>query len=144
MTEFHRVSDDFFVASQLSPVDFTRAAELGIRTILSNRPENEEPGQPALAEMKAAAEAAGLEFRSLPFAGPPPPAVVAETAMLLEQASGPVLAYCRSGRRSIMAWALAEALAGNRSPDELLAMATKAGYDLEGIRGALEGLAPKT
>jgi len=143
MTEFHRVSDDFFVASQLSPVDMQRAAELGIRTILSNRPDNEEPGQPSLADMKAAAEAAGLAFRSLPFGGPPPPAVVAETAEVLEAGAGPVLAYCRTGRRSIMAWALAEALAGNRSPDELLALASKAGYDLEGIRGALEGLAPK-
>jgi len=143
MTEFHRVTDDFFVASQLSPVDIQRAAEIGIRTILNNRPEREEPGQPTGDQMRAAAQAAGLRYEAVPFSGAPPPGAVAETATLLEEAPGPVLAYCRSGRRSIMAWALAQALSGARRPDELIALAAKAGYDLEGARGALEGLAPK-
>jgi hypothetical protein len=42
-----------------------------------------------------------------------------------------------------MAWALAEALAGTRRPDEIVALAAKAGYDLGGARGALDALAPK-
>ncbi|MEZ6022234.1 MAG: TIGR01244 family sulfur transferase [Hyphomonadaceae bacterium] len=144
MTDFRRVTADFFVAPQLSPVDIARAADAGVRMIVNNRPDREEPGQPSGAEIKAAAEAAGLAYRALPFTGPPPPGTVAETALLLEEAPGPVLAYCRSGRRSIMAWAMAQALAGARRPNDLIALAGEAGYDLEGTRGALEGLSPKT
>ncbi|MGE0830769.1 MAG: TIGR01244 family sulfur transferase [Hyphomonadaceae bacterium] len=144
MSEFRYVTPDFSVAGQLAPDDVRRAAEEGYKTIVVNRPEGEEPGQPKVADIKAVAEAAGLEFRSIPFSGlPPSPAIVAETAAMLDEAKGPVLAYCRTGRRSITAWGLAQALAGNRRPDEIIALAEKAGYDLSGARGALETLAPK-
>ncbi|MBC7769415.1 MAG: TIGR01244 family phosphatase [Phycisphaerales bacterium] len=145
MTEFRRVSPHFAVAGQLDLADISRAAAEGYRTLVINRPEGEEPGQPAMAEIKAAAEAAGLAFRAIPFSGlPPPPSAVAATAALLEEAEAPVLAYCRTGKRSIMAWAMAQALTGNQRPDEIIALAAKAGYDLQGARGALDTLAPKT
>jgi uncharacterized protein (TIGR01244 family) len=144
MSEFKRVTPDFSVAGQLEPGDIARAAAEGYKIIVINRPEGEDPGQPKVADIKAAAEAAGLEFKAIPFTGlPPAPAIVAETAAMLDEAKGPVLAYCRTGKRSITAWAMAEALAGNRRPDEILALADKAGYDLSGARGALETLAPK-
>src|SRR5215510_10875032 len=97
MTEFRRITPDFAVAGQIDATDVARAAEAGFKTIVNNRPDNEDPGQPSGAEIKAAAEAAGLAYRSLPYAGQTPPGVVAETALLLEQAKGPVLAYCRTG-----------------------------------------------
>ena len=145
MTEFQRVTADFAVASQLELGDFARAAAAGFRTVVNNRQEGEDPSQPTEAEARAAAQAAGLSFRSVPIApgAPPSPGVVAATAELLEEAPGPVLAYCRTGRRSITAWALAQALSGEMPPNEIIALAAKAGYDLEGARGALETLAPK-
>jgi len=143
MTDFRKVTADFSVAPQLAPDDFARAAAAGYRTIVNNRPDGEDPGQPTDAQVRAAALAAGLTYHALPFTGPPPPGVVSRTADLLEAAQGPVLAYCRTGRRSITAWATAQALAGARRPDEIIALAAKAGYDLEGARGALETLAPK-
>jgi uncharacterized protein (TIGR01244 family) len=144
MTEFRSVTPDFSVAGQIDATDVVRAAELGFKTIVNNRPDHEVPGQPTGAEIKAAALAAGLRYHSLPFTGQAPPGVVGETALILEQAPRPVLAYCRAGTRSIKAWALAEALAGTKRPDEIIALAVKAGYDLEGARGALETLAPKS
>lgn len=143
MTEFHRVTPHFAVAGQVTLDDIARAGAEGFKVLVINRPEGEDPDQPKLAEIRAAAEAAGLEFHALPFTGQPPPAAVGETAEILERAPGPVLAYCRTGRRSIMAWAMAEALAGNKTPDEIIALAAKAGYDLAGARGALDTLAPK-
>ena len=144
MTDFKHVTPDFAVASQLGTDDVARAAAEGFRTIISNRPDGEGPGQPSVSEIKTAAEAAGLTFRAIPFSGlPPTPAVVMLTAQALDEANGPVLAYCRSGTRSITAWALAQALAGSHTPDEIIALAQKAGYDLSGARGALETLAPK-
>lgn len=144
MTQFHRVTPDFAVAGQIELADIARAATEGYRTLVNNRPENEEPGQPSETEIKAAAKAAGLSYRALPYTGQPPPGVVAETAALLEETNGPILAYCRTGRRSITAWALAEALSGAHTPDEIIALAAKAGYDLGGARGALDTLAPKS
>jgi len=144
MNEFKRVTQDFAVAAQLTPADIAAAAAQGFRTIIANRPDHEAPGQPSAGEIKAAAEAAGLAFRAIPFSGlPPAPDVVAETSAAIDGAAGPVLAYCRTGTRSITAWALAQALAGSHTPDEIIALAQKAGYDLSGARGALETLAPK-
>jgi uncharacterized protein (TIGR01244 family) len=143
MTEFRSVTPDYAVAAQISLDDVQRAAAEGFKLIVVNRPDGEDPGQPSEAEIKAAATAAGLQFRSLPYVGPTPPGIVAETAMLMAETNGPVLAYCRTGKRSITAWAFAEALSGTRRPDEIIALAAKAGYDLEGARGALDTLAPK-
>ncbi|MFT3729708.1 MAG: TIGR01244 family sulfur transferase [Terricaulis sp.] len=145
MTDFHRVTPTFSVAGQLAVADIQRAAYAGFKVIVKNRPEGEDPDQPSEAALRAAAGAAGLAYHALPFVGPPPPAVVAEMATLMdEDARGPILAYCRSGRRSIMAWALAEALSGRTPPDEILAQAAAAGYDLSGAREALESLAPRS
>ena len=144
MSEFKRVTPDFAVAAQLGTDDIARAAAEGYRTIFCNRPDGEAPGQPCASEIRVAAEAAGLVFRAIPIAGLPlAPSVVGETASALDEAIGPVLAYCRSGTRSITAWALARALAGSHTPDEIIALAQKAGYDLNGARGALENLAPR-
>jgi len=144
MSDFKRVTPDFSVSAQLTPEDVARAAAAGFKTILNNRPEGETGDQTPGADIAAAAARYGLEYRAAPFSGPPPPAIVAETAALLEQAPGPVLAYCRTGTRSIMAWAMAQALEGALSPDEIIAKAREAGYDVDGARGALERLAPKS
>lgn len=143
MTEFRRVTPEFAVAGQLELADIARASAEGYKVIVCNRPEGEDPGQPTEAEIIAATKAAGLAYKSLPYTGQTPPGVVGETAELLEETNGPVLAYCRTGKRSIMAWALAQALTGNNTPEEIIALAGRAGYDLSGARGALETLAPK-
>ncbi len=143
MNEFKQVTPDFAVAAQLTQADIARAAAQGFRTIVNNRTEGEASDQPKDADIKAAVEAAGLQYRAVQFQGPPPPGAVAAMSSLLEEAPAPVLAYCRSGQRSIMAWAMALALSGTKRPDEIIALAAKAGYDLERARGALDTLAPK-
>lgn len=141
---FRQVTPTFSVSEQhLTREDFARAAALGFRTIICNRPDGEQPGQLSQAEARQAATEASLAFHALPFAGPPPPAVVGDTAELLEQVERPVLAYCRSGTRSITAWAFAQALSGTLRPAEIVSLAAKAGYDLSGAAAAFEHLAPK-
>lgn len=143
MTAIQSVTPNFAVAGQLAAEDFALAAAAGFRAVINNRSENEEPGQPSGDAMRAAAEAAGLAYHALPFQGPPPPGAVAAMANVLAGTRGPVLAYCRTGRRSIMAWGLAQALMGDMRPDQIVAAAAKAGHDLEGAREALTALAPK-
>jgi uncharacterized protein (TIGR01244 family) len=143
MTEFKAVTPDFAVAAQILPADMARAAAAGFKLVISNRPTGESPDQPAEAELRTAAAAAGLEYRQIAFQGKPNPAVIAETALALADATGPVLGYCRTGMRSLMAWAMAQALSGARRPDELLALAGNAGYDLSGLAPVLATLAPQ-
>jgi len=140
MSEFRWVTPDFAVAPQLEAADIARAAEAGFRVIINNRPDGEAPGQMLARDVRAAAEAAGLAYHENAFSGPPPRQAVEITAQILSQAERPVLAFCRTGTRSVTAWALAEALAGKRKTDEIIALAAGAGYDLSGARGALDQL----
>ncbi len=135
MTDFRKVTDRFSVSPQITPDEARAAATSGVALIISNRPDGEAPDQPATAEIEAAARAAGAEFRHLPFAGRPTPEQAAAQAEAVASASGPVLAFCRSGTRSITAWALGEAAQG-RDRDELVRLAAAAGYDLRPVLGA--------
>ena len=143
MSQIRWVTPDFAVSPQLDANGVAEAATLGFKTILNNRPDGEAPDQPKGAEIATAAASHGLEYKALPFAGPPPPVTVDAMTHVLQETSGPVLAFCRSGARSITAWAMAQALTGARSADELITLAKNAGYDLARTREALEALSPK-
>lgn len=135
MSDFRRVTDDLSVAPQISVADVAEAARQGFKTIVNNRPDGEDPGQPTEAEIAAAAKAAGLAFVSVPVRGGPTPDQVAQTAELFAAAEKPVLAYCRSGTRSIVTWSLSQATTGARPRDELVNLGRDAGYDLSSVLG---------
>ena len=135
MTDFRHVTDDFTAAPQISVADVAEAARLGFKAIICNRPDDEEPGQPAAAEIGAAAAAAGLAYTHIPVRGAPGPAEVEAMRKAVDAARGPVLAYCRSGTRSITTWSLGQALSGARSRGELVGLGRAAGYDLSGALG---------
>ena len=141
MTDFRALSPSFSVAPQLAEADIARAADLGFKTLINNRPDGEAPGQLTSAQAHAAAGKAGLAYFEAPFAGPPPPEAIEATIGFLETAPGPILAYCRSGTRSATVWALAQAKRKAMSPDEILEAAGEVGYDLSGARGVLDTLA---
>jgi uncharacterized protein (TIGR01244 family) len=124
-----------FVSGQIAPEEI---AALGVTTIINNRPDGEEPGQPDSGAIAAAAQAAGIDYRHIPVAGGISQPQVAQMADALAQAKGPVLAFCRSGTRSTYLWALARARLGD-DPKEVTAKAAAAGYDLSPIRAFLAG-----
>ena len=132
MADIRRVTDDFSVAPQLAPEDVAQAASQGFRLLINNRPDGEAPGQPSGAAMAAAAAAAGLGYVHIPFAGPPGAAQVDAMRAAVQAADGPVLAFCRSGTRSITVWAQGQAKAGDRSREVLAGLGRQAGYDLSG------------
>ncbi|MET0272412.1 MAG: TIGR01244 family sulfur transferase [Phenylobacterium sp.] len=133
MSDFRRVTDDISVAPQISVGDVEEAARQGFKTIINNRPDGEDPSQPPGAEIEAAAKAAGLAYVHIPVRGGPTPDQVEATAKVMAEAPHPVLAFCRSGTRSINTWSLSEAAAGARSRDELLGLGRQAGYDLSAV-----------
>ena len=94
------LTDEFAVTAQISVDDVSAIAEAGYKTIICNRPDYETADQPVFADIKAAAEAAGLSVAYIPVVGMPTPNQVAEMADSLKSLPQPVLAYCRSGNRS--------------------------------------------
>ena len=138
-----KVDDKISVAPQILPEQVPALAEAGFTAIINNRPDGEEFSQPEGDALRQAAEAAGMAYTAIPVthAGFSATQVEAMVAAL-EQAEGPVLAYCRSGTRSCNLWALAEASRGG-DPDVLTAKAASAGYDIEGIRPLLDALSGK-
>ena len=107
-----QIADDVFVAPQLDAAAIAELARLGFRSVVNNRPDFEGgPDQPTDAQMRAAAEAAGLQYRFLPVnSGWQSPEEIAAFARLLDELPKPILAFCRSGARSTRLYAAARSL----------------------------------
>ncbi|HEY0958923.1 MAG TPA: TIGR01244 family sulfur transferase [Novosphingobium sp.] len=139
---FRQLTDTIFVSPQIEVGDVAQAAAQGIALIINNRPEDESPDQTAGAEIEAAARAAGLGYIAIPVthAGFSEGQVQAMVQALAETGDRPILAYCRSGTRSTLLWALAEASKGS-NPQRLAAQAAQAGYDISPVRAMVDMLA---
>lgn len=134
-----RPLDEQLAASpQLLPDDLPAIAEAGYRSVISNRPDGEEPGQPSSADIRVAAEEAGLAFAHLPVVGGGiGDEQIADFRRALADLPEPILGFCRSGARTTTLWALSHA--DDRDPDDLIATAGRAGYDLSGLAPRLQG-----
>lgn len=138
--ELHKITEDLSVATQLDAADVPLIAAKGFRAIVCNRPDGEAAGQPAFGPVEEAARAAGMTAVYQPV---PSNAVSdadgAAFARLLEELPKPVLAYCRSGTRCTILWALSEA--PKRPAGEIMLRAMRAGFDLSRLEPRLNNLA---
>lgn len=135
------LDDHASAAPQIDPSDLPAIRDAGYRLVVNNRPDGEEPGQPSGADVEAAAREAGLDYAAIPVGRQPlTQADIEALRQALSAAPGPALLYCRSGTRSTTLWALAEA-AGGRDPDDIVARAAAAGYDLSAQAPVLRQLA---
>lgn len=132
----------YHVSPQIAAEDLSVIADAGFTTVICNRPDVEVPPSHQAEAIGAAAKAAGLEFQVLELTHQTmTPDNVAKQMALIENAAGPVLAYCASGTRCSVIWALGQA--GQISTDEILSTTTAAGYQLEQLRPTLDQLARK-
>lgn len=133
-TVLRPLSEQVWVTGQVTPGQVRGLRELGFTCLVNHRPDGEEPGQPAAADIGRAAAEAGLTVVHAPARGLPDPAAVAATRQALEALGpdGKALFFCRSGMRSAAAWAMAER-GGGADPDRLRQAAAAAGYDLSGV-----------
>jgi len=127
-----RLGESVFVSGQIRGGDVAAFAAGGIATIVNNRPDGEEPGQPPSAEIESEAKAAGLAYHHIPISGGFSSDAVEALAALMAEAKGGMLLYCKSGTRSAYLWALARAAHG-ADAEELVSSAALAGYDLQPI-----------
>ena len=130
------------VAGQLQPADMAEIAAAGYVAVVNNRPDGEAMfGQPRTADLRTAAEAAGLVFLDLPFSGPrATPDQVRAFADLLSSRPGKIVAFCKSGMRSALIWGAAS-IASGQPLEQVLATATGAGQNLDAIGDLMVSLA---
>lgn len=127
-----RLNDRLSVSPQLQLGDLPAVAARGFKTLICNRPDGEGADQPTHQEMSAAAAALGLRLHYLPVvSGTVDDASARAFGALLSKEAAPVLAYCRTGMRSVTLWALSSS--GTESTDALMAAGEKAGYDLSAL-----------
>lgn len=131
-----RLDDRTSVSGQIQPADVPGLKASGFTMIICNRPDGEDPGQPTAAEIQDAAEAEGMEFRHVPIIRGIGPSDVEAMQEALDSAPGKTLAYCRSGNRCALTWAVARRGQG-ASIEEIRRAVTDAGYDLSPVEHLL-------
>ena len=126
----HRLDERTLVAGQIAPADVAALKDEGVTMIVNNRPDGEDVGQPKSADIEEAARDAGIAYRHVPIArGMGPSDVEAMRAAIHEAGNGTLFAFCRSGNRSALAWAVAKSEDGMRR-GELERRAEGAGFNL--------------
>lgn len=141
MSDFRMLSDRVLASPQLTLADVASAGSKGVTLIVNNRPECEAEDQTPGPAIEAAARAAGMDYLAIPIApGNFDEAQVSAMAEALGEAQGKVLAYCRTGTRSTLLWALAQA-ANGEPLEHIASAASAAGFDVSPVRHAMTELA---
>lgn len=141
MSKISRINAHFSISPQLDAKGIEAAATAGFSAIINLRPDAEQAGYLADAEVARIAAGHGLDYRHVPvpIKGAMPdvtPGRIDSFALALQELPGPVLAYCGTGRRAILMWALCSA--GDIAVAEILSCCAAAGHDLSPIRPMLE------
>nr|WP_255548053.1 TIGR01244 family sulfur transferase [Erythrobacter ani] len=137
------MTDSVLASPQIEVSDVDAAKDAGVTLIVNNRPDGEDPSAPQSDEIENAARKAGLEYIAIPighsgFSEPQ----IDQMIDALSTSDGKVLAYCRSGTRSTLLWALAQAKSGG-DPEDISQSAMAAGYDVSPIRPMIDMLAAR-
>ena len=138
--QINTLSDDYSVSPQIEVCDVPSIMQAGFKSVICNRPDQENPEPRQIEAIKAAVEATRMEFAENVF-DPSSfgPDKIERQAELLAQLPSPVFAYCASGNRCSIVWAFAQA--GRIATDTILDATTQAGYQLAHLRPQLEMLA---
>lgn len=129
----------YAVSPQIAPGDMRSLADTGYATVICNRPDSEVLPAQASAAMRAAAETAGLRFIYNPVGRDPlTDEIIAtqRTAIRAATDGAAVFAYCASGNRSSIVWALSEA--DRLDAGQIIAAAARWGFGLEQFRPMIE------
>lgn len=101
----YKLTDVCSVAGQIQPGDVESLRQTGFVTIICNRPDDEDLGQPTAARIASECENHGVAFHHLPISNTGITGeMVQRFQTIVAESSGQVLAYCRSGQRSSVLW----------------------------------------
>lgn len=134
------LSETFAVSPQIAPEDLAAIKAAGFTTIVCNRPDAEIPPEVHAEAIRQAAEAEGMRFVMNPLShGALTMEHIETQGRALAESDGPVFAYCASGNRSSILWALSQA--GKIPTDDLVEAGARVGYNLEVVRQQIDKLA---
>lgn len=134
------ITPHYAVSPQIDLADLVAIKAAGYSTIIDNRPDGEIPPHLHTGAMQAAAQALGLTFvANHVSSGGMTAENVATQKAAIAAATGPVFAYCASGNRSSVVWALSQA--GTMPVDDLVGLPARFGYQLDHLRPQLATLA---
>ncbi|MFN3526685.1 MAG: TIGR01244 family sulfur transferase [Paracoccus sp. (in: a-proteobacteria)] len=139
--DLRQLSPTLAVSAQIQPQDVPSLAAAGFKVLVNNRPDSEVGADIDHEAMAQAAAEAGMTYHYLPFSpGEITPQLISDFGTATAD-QGPVIAYCRSGNRSTVLWALNQA--GKLPDTEILDTAAKAGYDLTSVQPLIVSLASR-
>lgn len=140
--QLHKLTDQLSVSPQVALEDIPKLSDLGFKSVICNRPEKESEDQPEMLAIENAVKAAGLTWQHQPvISGNINDQDVEDFAKLMEKLPKPVFAFCRTGTRCSILWALSQA---NKMPvDEILDTTAEAGYNLNDQQARIEAFAQK-
>lgn len=113
MMDIRQINDEYAVTGQITPEDVDQIKAMGFKSIVCNRPDEEEPGQPSFAEVAARAKELGLDIAYVPVGRMGVDAeAVSGMVDALDEFPRPMLGYCRSGARSTAIYEKSQHLRG--------------------------------
>jgi len=125
-----RISEKLSVSSQPSVEDIRSLRENGFTTLINNRPDGEEPGQPGTEAEAQEAKHCNMSYAFIPVTG----ATITEADVRAFQraiagSEGPVFAHCKSGTRSLNLHLIGEVLDGRMQANEVIDFGRDRGFD---------------
>lgn len=134
------LSDTFDVSPQIRAEDIPTLAAAGYKMVICNRPDGENPPELSAEALRPLVEGAGMAFVVNPVVGNALTMEMVEAQRAaIDATRGKILAYCASGNRSSIVWALA--LAGRQPTDDLIKAGAQYGYQAAQFRDLIERLA---
>ena len=126
-----QISDKLYIAPQPSLTDFVDLAAAGFKGVISNRPANEQAGQPSPSDEQRAAAAGDMSFHFIPVTvSTITEADVRAFQKAVSEIPGPVFAHCKSGVRAASLHAIGEVLDGRLAQQDLVELSRNWGVDL--------------
>lgn len=133
-----KLEENLRTCGQLLPDQIRELAAEGVKTLIFNRPDQEEADQPDTAELQALAEQLGMQWVHQPvISGQVTDEQGVEFGRIYAAAPKPVVAFCRTGARCGCLWALSQK--DQRPGAELVAALKAAGFDLPDFFKRLAG-----
>jgi sulfide:quinone oxidoreductase len=140
--KINKLTDQLSVSPQVALDDIAKLSALGFKSVICNRPDKESDDQPKMSAVESAVKAAGLTWQHQPVvSGNITDQDVTDFSQLMAKLPQPVFAFCRTGTRCSILWALSQV--NTMSVDDILNTAAEAGYNLSGQQPRLEALANK-
>lgn len=140
--QVHKLTDQLSVSSQVALENISKLPALGFKSVICNRPDKESDDQPAMLEIENAVKSAGLTWQHQPVvSGSINDQDVDDFSKLIESLPKPIFAFCRTGTRCSILWALSQA--NKMSVDDILDTTAEAGYNLNDQQARIEALAKR-